>query len=62
MAKRLKKINKGLVTFLCVIALIFGAALGYAAKTFVFTTTYEIPATVKKALFFVRNGLRRRTD
>ncbi len=47
MAKRTKKINKGLVAFLCVIALIVGAALGYAAKTFIFTTTYEIPATVK---------------
>ena len=56
MAKRLKKINKGLVAFLCVIALIFGAALGYAAKTFVFTTTYEIPATVKKPAFSSGTG------
>lgn len=56
MAKRLKKINKGLVAFLCVIALIFGAALGYAAKTFVFTTTYEIPATVKKPSFSSGKG------
>lgn len=56
MAKRLKKINKGLVAFLCVIALIFGAALGYAAKTFVFTTTYEIPATVKKPSFSSGTG------
>lgn len=56
MAKRIKKINKGLVAFLCVIALIFGAALGYAAKTFVFTTTYEIPATVKKPSFSSGTG------
>lgn len=56
MAKRIKKINKGLVAFLCVIALIFGAALGYAAKTFVFTTTYEIPATVKKPAFSSGTG------
>lgn len=56
MAKRLKKINKGLVAFLCVIALIFGTALGYAAKTFVFTTTYEIPATVKKPAFSSGTG------
>ena len=56
MAKRIKKINKGLVAFLCVIALIFGAALGYAAKTFLFTTTYEIPATVKKPAFSSGTG------
>lgn len=56
MAKRTKKINKGLVAFLCVIALIFGAAFGYAAKTFVFTTTYEIPATVKKPAFSSGTG------
>lgn len=49
MAKKSKRkqINKGLVAFLCVVALIVGAALGFGVKTFVLTTTYEIPATVK---------------